>query len=68
MLYSIGEIMTTPKSNSLLRRFSIFYVGFALIPIIILFSLDSLYDETRIVLSTLGPHENFYRDLKHYLK
>lgn len=38
--------MTTPKSNSLLRRFSIFYVGFALIPIIVLFYLHSLYDET----------------------
>jgi len=46
MLHRIGEIMTTPKSNSLLRRFSIFYVGFAVIPIIILFYLHSLYDET----------------------
>jgi mRNA interferase RelE/StbE len=26
------------------------------------------YDDTRIVLLTLGPHENFYRDLKQYLK
>ncbi|MCX5835994.1 MAG: GAF domain-containing protein, partial [Deltaproteobacteria bacterium] len=34
--------MTTPKSNSLLRRFSVFYVGFALIPIIILFYLQSI--------------------------
>lgn len=38
--------MTTPKSDSLLRRFSIFYVGFAVIPIIILFYLHSLYDDT----------------------
>jgi hypothetical protein len=38
--------MTTPKSDSLLRRFSIFYVGFAVIPIMVLYYLQSLYDET----------------------
>lgn len=38
--------MTTPKSDSLLRSFSIFYVGFAVIPIIVLYYLHSLYDET----------------------
>jgi HD-GYP domain-containing protein (c-di-GMP phosphodiesterase class II) len=38
--------MTAPKADSLLRRFSIFYVGFAVIPIVILFYIYSLYDET----------------------
>jgi HD-GYP domain-containing protein (c-di-GMP phosphodiesterase class II) len=39
--------MTAPKSDSLLRRFSIFYIGFAVIPMIVLYYLHSLYDETK---------------------
>jgi len=39
--------MRTPKSDSLLRRFSIYYIGFAVIPMIVLYYLHSLYDETK---------------------
>jgi hypothetical protein len=39
--------MTLRKSDSLLKRFSFFYVGFAVIPMTVLFYLHSLYDETQ---------------------
>lgn len=43
--------MATPKSDSLLRKFSIFYMGFAVIPVVVLFYLHGLYDESgRVIL------------------
>lgn len=33
-----------------------------------LFLLAYEFDEAEILLITLGPHENFYRDLKKYMK
>ncbi len=33
-----------------------------------LFLLAYEYDDLEIDLLTIGPHENFYRDLKRYLK
>jgi HD-GYP domain-containing protein (c-di-GMP phosphodiesterase class II) len=44
------------KADSLLRKFSIFYVGFAVIPIIILFYLYSLYDETHTLIQLSDAH------------
>ncbi len=44
------------KSKSLLRRFSIIFVGVALIPLIILFYLNSLYDESNRVIQILNVH------------
>jgi HD-GYP domain-containing protein (c-di-GMP phosphodiesterase class II) len=38
--------MTDVRSKSLLRRFSIIFVGVALIPLIVLYFLHSLYDES----------------------
>jgi len=33
-----------------------------------LFLLANEFDDSEIVLIALGPHENFYRDLKKYMK
>jgi len=48
--------MTDVKSKSLLRRFSIIFVGVALIPFIILFFLHSLYDESHRFIQILDAH------------
>ncbi len=44
------------KSKSLLRKFSIIFVGVALIPFIILFFLHSLYDESHRFIQILDAH------------
>lgn len=44
------------KSNSLLRRFSILCVGFAVIPITIFFYLNSLYDEGNSFIKISSQH------------
>ena len=48
--------MIDVKSQSLLRRFSIIFVGVALIPFIILFFLHSLYDESHRFIQILDAH------------
>jgi HD-GYP domain-containing protein (c-di-GMP phosphodiesterase class II) len=42
--------MKTKKSDTLLRRFSILYVGFALIPLLFIFYLFTLYDDRNAVI------------------
>jgi HD-GYP domain-containing protein (c-di-GMP phosphodiesterase class II) len=44
------------KSKSLLRRFSIIFVGVALIPLIVLYYLYSLYDESHRFIRILDAH------------
>src|SRR4030042_2465880 len=44
------------RSKSLLRKFSIIFVGVALIPFIILFFLHSLYDESHRFIQILDAH------------
>jgi HD-GYP domain-containing protein (c-di-GMP phosphodiesterase class II) len=48
--------MIDVKSQSLLRKFSIIFVGVALIPFIILFFLHSLYDESHRFIQILDAH------------
>jgi hypothetical protein len=48
--------MAQDKSNSLLRKFSIIFVGVALIPFIILFYLHSLYDESHRFIQILDTN------------
>jgi response regulator RpfG family c-di-GMP phosphodiesterase len=48
--------MAAVKSRSLLRKFSIIFVGVALIPFIILFYLYSLYDQNREFIKILDTH------------
>jgi putative nucleotidyltransferase with HDIG domain len=48
--------MTADKSRSLLRKFSIIFVGVALIPFIILFYLHSLYDESHSFIQILDTN------------
>jgi putative nucleotidyltransferase with HDIG domain len=48
--------MIADKSNSLLRKFSIIFVGVALIPFIILFYLHSLYDESHRFIQIFDTH------------
>ena len=48
--------MVAVKSKSLLRKFSIIFVGVALIPFIILFYLYSLYDQDRKFIQILDTH------------
>jgi response regulator RpfG family c-di-GMP phosphodiesterase len=55
-LQFIGAIMTAVKSKSVLRKFSIIFVGVALIPFIILFYLHSLYDESHSFIQILDVH------------
>jgi hypothetical protein len=42
--------MKTKKSDTLLRRFSILYVGFALLPLLFIFYLFTLYDDQNAVI------------------
>jgi len=44
------------KSKPLLRRFAIIFVGAALIPIIVLYYLYSLYDESHRFIQILDTH------------
>ncbi|OGP89907.1 MAG: hypothetical protein A2031_06730 [Deltaproteobacteria bacterium RBG_19FT_COMBO_43_11] len=48
--------MTDVRSQSLLRRFSIIFVGVALTPFIILFFLHSLYDKSHRFIKILDAH------------
>jgi len=48
--------MAAKNSKSLLRKFSIIFVGIALIPFIILFYLHSLYDESHRFIQILDAH------------
>ncbi len=48
--------MIDVRSKSLLRRFSIIFVGVALIPFIVLFFLHSLYDESHRFIQILDTH------------
>ena len=65
----IGVKIAAEKPNSLLRKFSIIFVGVALIPFIILFYLHSLYDESHRFIQILDAHFSlilvYYRSNLH---
>ena len=52
----VGTKIAAEKPNSLLRKFSIIFVGIALIPFIILFYLHSLYDESHRSIQILDTY------------